>query len=580
MAPAGARPSQESASPRGDKRDRSRGLELVPNRLERAPKALRSFRGTVPGRGRMRWPRLPFFLAWILVVPGVASLAASASCPGPLVDPSSGSCVLEGIAQHRAVAASPARERSSLAEPGWSETPWSGGLPTGRVLTSAAWDGARAFIFGGYAGQQRGYLDEIVRYDPEEERVALMAARLPTPRSTASAVFDGTHAYVFGGDDRGSGRTSEIVRYDPASDTIRVTGAKLPTGRSGTSAVWDGRYAYIFGGSQSDGSRVTDIVRYDPANDRIKVMGARLPVPTEGSSAAWDGTYAYIFGNWGDADTQILRYDPRTDAIAATGASLPGGRGWTAAVATTDGIHLFGGCGKACPETRNVIYDPASDEARTVASTPRGFWGASAVYDGSRVHVFGGTFAPSHAVPSNQVVHAALLAVVTVGALASVFFLLPLYTRLDRGGLLDNRVRRGLHAHVLAAPGTTCAEAARAVGTHFTTAARHLRILERFGLIVAHPARAGPRYFENHGRYAPEARAALALLRQPQNAIFLREASRIPRVGITEIARRLGIAKSTASRRASLLREAGLLGPGRTRGGQEPNSGKRPDGRP
>ncbi|UCD91571.1 MAG: hypothetical protein JSV43_04760, partial [Methanobacteriota archaeon] len=96
-----------------------------------------------------------------------------------------------------------------------------GMLPSERSFTSAVWDeiGNRSFIFGGEdaIGQP---LDEIVEFrDVVGVPVVqiLLNAKLPSPRSATSAAFDGAYAYIIGGRSS-SVILSEIVRVNPNGD--------------------------------------------------------------------------------------------------------------------------------------------------------------------------------------------------------------------------------------------------------------------------------------------------------------------------------------------------------------------------
>lgn len=135
-------------------------------------------------------------------------------------------------------------------------------LPTARCCTSAVWDGTNAYIFGGWDGS---VTDQIVRYNPAADTVTIMSATLPTTRSSTSAVWGGTYAYIFGGSLTCCPQplhSNQIVRYNPATNAVAVMTPTLPTGRCCTSAVWDGKSTYIFGGW--DGSDTDQIVRYTP----------------------------------------------------------------------------------------------------------------------------------------------------------------------------------------------------------------------------------------------------------------------------------------------------------------------------
>jgi N-acetylneuraminic acid mutarotase len=261
-------------------------------------------------------------------------------------------------------------------------------LPTELGEASAVWDGANAYIFGGYANS---YSSQILRYDPAAHTVTVMNGTLPTARVGTSAVWDGTYAYVFGGHNESWSPIDQIVRYDPATDAVQVVSAKLPTGRYGTSAVWSGTFAYIFGGSSAAGY-LSQIVRYDPASDAVAVMGGTLPATRVGTSAVWSGASAYVFGGWAGSSysNQVLHYDPTTDASTIMSATLPTGRTVTSAAWDGASAYVFGGYGGSSLD-EIVRYDPGADAATLMSATlPTARYYTSAVWAGENAYIFGG----------------------------------------------------------------------------------------------------------------------------------------------------------------------------------------------
>ncbi|MEA3200996.1 MAG: trimeric autotransporter adhesin [Thermoplasmata archaeon] len=211
-------------------------------------------------------------------------------------------------------------------------------LPAASWGTSAVWDGAgNAYVFGGRAGGT--IYNSIVRYTPATNAVTTMNAVLPTGLEWTSAVWDGAgHAYIFGGIGL-SGFNSWIMRYTPATDTLTLLGSALPSNRYLTAAVWDGAgNAYVFGGADGGlsghGGWVNEIVRFTPSTGAVTVVST-LPTPTDAISAVWDGAgHAFLFGggsSGGDLDT-ILRYTPSTNTLATMTPRLPTPRETMAAV--------------------------------------------------------------------------------------------------------------------------------------------------------------------------------------------------------------------------------------------------------
>jgi hypothetical protein len=140
-------------------------------------------------------------------------------------------------------------------------------LPGPRAGTSAVWVNGSAFIFGGRTGSgEAGQTDDIIKYTPGEG-CTVMNAKFPSPRFRTSAVFHGSYVYVFGGYGP-SGFLDEIVRYDPEKDQIKLLSARLPTARATRAAVFNGTYSYILGG-ESETKYLNEILKFDPEGRQV-----------------------------------------------------------------------------------------------------------------------------------------------------------------------------------------------------------------------------------------------------------------------------------------------------------------------
>lgn len=155
----------------------------------------------------------------------------------------------------------------------------------------------------------------------------------------------------------------------------------------------------------------------------------------------------------------------------------------------------------------------------------------------------------------------ALLAVAVGSLLAGMIIapVLTLYHRLAASEVLSNGRRGRVLALVRERPGITPAEVAAALGVDYRTARHHLDVLARHGHVVRREVGPRRRYFENHGRFTIEEEAAIGLLSTPENVRFLQLVAERPGIPQNSIAARLGLAKSTVSRRAAILRNAGFL---------------------
>ncbi|HVL87920.1 MAG TPA: helix-turn-helix domain-containing protein, partial [Candidatus Thermoplasmatota archaeon] len=134
--------------------------------------------------------------------------------------------------------------------------------------------------------------------------------------------------------------------------------------------------------------------------------------------------------------------------------------------------------------------------------------------------------------------------------------LLALYHRLRRSELLDNRVRARVLAHVREHPASTPTPVARALGVDVSTVRHHLRCLVRHGFLVER--RLGPAafYLENRGRSEEHDRWLARAAAGRRNLAFLAALARRPGASQKDLARALGLAKSTVSRRVEIVCQA------------------------
>lgn len=113
-----------------------------------------------------------------------------------------------------------------------------GALPRGLVYGSAFFDprphadgACRAgyvYLIGGVT--QAGDSDLVVRVDLDRDEVRTLKARLPEARADMGVAWDGERAYLFGGRS-GSRFTDEILRFDPLTGAFETMAARLPSPR-------------------------------------------------------------------------------------------------------------------------------------------------------------------------------------------------------------------------------------------------------------------------------------------------------------------------------------------------------------
>lgn len=145
---------------------------------------------------------------------------------------------------------------------------------------------------------------------------------------------------------------------------------------------------------------------------------------------------------------------------------------------------------------------------------------------------------------------------------SGIFVWPPAWTgpaRMVRALVLQHSMRRAIMAQLEAAPGLTCGELGRRLGVHHTTAAHHLRILQRFGCIRADGGDAWTRYGVREGAETAAPLADLAVLRRPGNLALLAVAEGAGTLRLRDLAWRLGLRRNTAHYRAHGLVRRGLL---------------------
>jgi hypothetical protein len=115
-----------------------------------------------------------------------------------------------------------------------------------------------------------GFSDRIVKFVPGEG-CKLMEARLPSPRLGTAAVWDGQQAVLLGGttsvESGPSGAnpidfTDEVLIFDPIEDRTYAFWAWLPTARDTRSAILVQERIYVLGGTDADGPILVAIVAW------------------------------------------------------------------------------------------------------------------------------------------------------------------------------------------------------------------------------------------------------------------------------------------------------------------------------
>lgn len=152
-----------------------------------------------------------------------------------------------------------------------------------------------------------------------------------------------------------------------------------------------------------------------------------------------------------------------------------------------------------------------------------------------------------------------LLPIVVAVALLVAVPAIWLYRRLSDDELLDNTVRRRVFEAIDHDPGITAAEIARERGIDYDTVRYHLRVLEEFDKVGVRDVDGRMRYFVDHGRYGAAEKTLRSLMASDARDRIVRSIAREGPLLAGELAKRAGVAPSTASHHLRRLHEAGVL---------------------
>ncbi len=260
----------------------------------------------------------------------------------------------------------------------------------------------------GLAASAASGVDDPVTCSPTDTWDSGALDSVPSGRTSMAAVWTGSLFVVWGGYNEHFLATGG--RYDPVTDSWRPTSTVgAPAARIGHTAVWAGSRMVIWGGETCCGAdgytQLTETGgRYDPASDTWSPTALRFaPASREYHVAAWTGSRMIVWGGVtrGPSGPEYPdtggSYDPVADSWGPiTTAGAPQGREAGTAVWTGSRMVVWGGSYNDFTGTRAVQtggrYDPASDTwaPTTIAGAPEARTRHTAVWAGSRMIVWGG----------------------------------------------------------------------------------------------------------------------------------------------------------------------------------------------
>lgn len=286
------------------------------------------------------------------------------------------------------------------------------GAPSRRRAALAVWTGSRMIVWSGYE-RTAGWLNDGGIYDPATNTWAPIGGGMGAPdgRTRSTAVFTGTEMLFWSGW-TGAGRSSTGAAFSVGSMPWDLLPDPGIAARRFHGAVWTGSRFVIWGGD-STVAKLSSGARYDRAADSwaaitgtgapsARTQHAMVYVPSAARVVVWGG-----LGDVGLGDTGIAsggRYDPVANTWTATSASPLSGRLDTVAVATNDEMLVWGGrsddSGGFATLGDGARYAPASDgwNALPAAGAPSARYGATAVWTGTAMIVFGGVGADGNVV--------------------------------------------------------------------------------------------------------------------------------------------------------------------------------------
>jgi outer membrane protein assembly factor BamB len=226
----------------------------------------------------------------------------------------------------------------ALPAPGGAVAPGTTARPVGRLPTvrsdlSAVSIGDRAYVLGGYDGNNP--VDSVLQ--TADGRSFTQIATLPAPGRYMAVATLGGRIFAFGGESAAGAAIDAIQEIDPKAETARVVG-HMPTALSHAAAISLGGRIYILGG-ESGGSPNDAIWRFERGKGTVTRAG-RLPTAVSGGAATTIGSTAYLIGGTGAGEAplrSIITLGTHRERIVPKGAAKAAGTSTAASSPPFDG---------------------------------------------------------------------------------------------------------------------------------------------------------------------------------------------------------------------------------------------------
>lgn len=246
---------------------------------------------------------------------------------------------------------------------------------------SSVWTGKQLIVFGRRPPTNPS-VEVAEAYDPAADAWTVLSPP-PGPDYVPGydAVWTGKEMLVFG--------AFHSVAYRPATGSWR----ELPRSVPGGIVVWSGREAIGWGGGCCGDAQANGIA-YDPAAGRYRNLPRSPLAPEQRPLGAWTGRELVLFVSginpadgrpWPARLARAAAYDPQ----ASTWRRIPPLPVRFGGTAVWDGREvLVAGAG---PQARSALaFDPVTSRWRKLASLPAPRLGATALWTGSRLVLWGG----------------------------------------------------------------------------------------------------------------------------------------------------------------------------------------------
>ena len=292
------------------------------------------------------------------------------------------------------------------------------GAPSPRYSQSQVWTGSKMVVYGGYGplGSNGIYTDGAM-YDPEKNAwQSVNTTGSPSARIAQSTAWTGSRMIVWGGYlPNGVVALNSGAAFDPATNTWSAIGSTgAPAARYGHFSAWTGTLMIIYGGILNGGSFTATGGLYNPVTNTWATMSTTgAPTSRYGTNIQWAGTKMVVWGgshldanNTVVYDTTGAMYDPVTNSwspMSTVGA--PTARGGYQAIWSGTKLIVWGGASgpsQTTFPTDGALFDPVTNTWQPMNSTnaPGGRVSASAVWDGTRMLIWGGYRQPTTATAS------------------------------------------------------------------------------------------------------------------------------------------------------------------------------------